>query len=65
MSANVREVPDHQEVFSDPSRDQSLIFKLLEFKHDVVDNGSVAYGFFKTSLESRMLKEVWYAIISF
>ncbi|KAA0034408.1 putative ran guanine nucleotide release factor [Cucumis melo var. makuwa] len=41
--SNVRQVPDHQEVFVDPSRDESLIFELLDFKHDVGDNGSAVW----------------------
>ncbi|RDX91373.1 Ran guanine nucleotide release factor, partial [Mucuna pruriens] len=41
--SNIREVPDHQEVFADPSRDESLIFELLELKPDVADNGSAAW----------------------
>ena len=32
-----------QEAFADPSRDESLIFELLEFKHDVADNGSATW----------------------
>ncbi|XP_027361510.1 ran guanine nucleotide release factor isoform X2 [Abrus precatorius] len=32
-----------QEVFADPSRDESLIFELLELKSDVADNGSAAW----------------------
>ncbi|KAL2339183.1 hypothetical protein Fmac_013629 [Flemingia macrophylla] len=32
-----------QEVFADPSRDESLIFELLEFKPDVADNESAAW----------------------
>ncbi|XP_057448259.1 uncharacterized protein LOC130739843 [Lotus japonicus] len=43
--SNIRDVPDHQEVFVDPSRDESLIFELLDFKHDVADNGSAAWFF--------------------
>lgn len=27
----------------DPSRDESLIFELLDFKHDVGNNGSAAW----------------------
>jgi hypothetical protein len=27
----------------DPARDESLIFELLDFKHDVGDNGSAAW----------------------
>ncbi|KAL8143125.1 hypothetical protein V2J09_016157 [Rumex salicifolius] len=38
--SNIREVPDQQEVFVDPARDESLIFELLEYKHEVADNGS-------------------------
>ncbi|XP_020216664.1 ran guanine nucleotide release factor [Cajanus cajan] len=41
--SNIREVPNHQEVFVDPSRDESLIFELLELKPDVADNGSAAW----------------------
>ncbi|KAK9286536.1 hypothetical protein L1049_014934 [Liquidambar formosana] len=41
--SNVRQVPDHQEVFVDPARDESLIFELLDLKHDVADNGSAAW----------------------
>ncbi|GLT27842.1 hypothetical protein SLA2020_028130 [Shorea laevis] len=41
--SNIRQVPDHQEVFVDPARDESLIFELLDFKHDVGDNGSAAW----------------------
>lgn len=32
-----------QEVFVDPSRDESLIFELLDFKTEVVDNGSASW----------------------
>ncbi|KAF2302392.1 hypothetical protein GH714_036129 [Hevea brasiliensis] len=41
--SNVRQVPDHQEVFVDPARDESLIFELLDFKRDVGDNGSATW----------------------
>ncbi|XP_043720755.1 ran guanine nucleotide release factor-like [Telopea speciosissima] len=41
--SNIREVPDHQEVFVDPARDESMIFELLDFKHDVQDNRSIAW----------------------
>lgn len=30
-------------MFADPSRDESLIIELLEFKPDVADNGSAAW----------------------
>ncbi|EEF38202.1 ran guanine nucleotide release factor [Ricinus communis] len=41
--SNIRQVPDHQEVFVDPARDESLIFELLDFKHDIGDNGSATW----------------------
>lgn len=41
--SNVREVPDHQEAFADPSRDESLIVELLDLKEDVVDEGSAEW----------------------
>ncbi|GAV80289.1 Mog1 domain-containing protein [Cephalotus follicularis] len=41
--SNLRQVPDHQEVFVDPARDESLIFELLDYKHDIGDNGSAAW----------------------
>lgn len=41
--SNVRQVPDHQEVFVDPARDESLIFELLDLKTDVPDQGSAAW----------------------
>ncbi|KAJ0677627.1 putative ran-interacting Mog1 protein [Helianthus annuus] len=41
--SNIREVPDHQEVFVDPARDESLIIELLEMKHDVPDDGSATW----------------------
>lgn len=37
-------------MFADPSRDESLIFELLEFKPDVADNGSA--GWFLQDLAS-------------
>ncbi|KAF3519533.1 hypothetical protein DY000_02063464 [Brassica cretica] len=42
-ASNIRQVPDHQEVFVDPSRDESLIFELLDFKADVGDVGSASW----------------------
>ena len=30
-------------MFADPSRDESLIFELLELKHDVADSGSAVW----------------------
>ncbi|GAA0150434.1 hypothetical protein LIER_09379 [Lithospermum erythrorhizon] len=41
--SNIRHVPDHQEVFVDPTRDESLIFELLDLKTDVADEGSAAW----------------------
>ncbi|XP_021890626.1 probable ran guanine nucleotide release factor isoform X2 [Carica papaya] len=41
--SDIRQVPDHQEVFVDPARDESLIFELLDLKHDVGDNGSATW----------------------
>ncbi|WOL02220.1 putative ran guanine nucleotide release factor [Canna indica] len=41
--SNIREVPDHQEVFADPQRDESLIFELLDLKHDVEDSSSAVW----------------------
>lgn len=41
--SNIRQVPDHQEVFVDPARDESLIIELLDFKHQVADNGSAVW----------------------
>ncbi|AES96655.2 putative ran-interacting Mog1 protein [Medicago truncatula] len=41
--SDIRQVPDHQEVFADPSRDESLIVELLEFKPDIADDGSAAW----------------------
>ncbi|KAM7464526.1 hypothetical protein LguiA_032647 [Lonicera macranthoides] len=41
--SDVRQVPDHQEVFVDPGRDESLIIELLDFKVDVADHGSATW----------------------
>ncbi|OIT36591.1 PREDICTED: ran guanine nucleotide release factor-like [Nicotiana attenuata] len=41
--SNVRQVPDHQEVFVDPARDESLIIELLDLKVDVADSGSATW----------------------
>ncbi|KAI3730779.1 hypothetical protein L1987_61956 [Smallanthus sonchifolius] len=41
--SNIRQVPDHQEVFVDPARDESLIIELLEMKHELADNGSATW----------------------
>lgn len=43
--SDVRQVPDHQEAFVDAGRDESLIFELLDMKHDVADNGSATWFF--------------------
>lgn len=34
---------DEQEVFGDPSRDESLIFELLDLKTNVADDGSATW----------------------
>ncbi|KAJ0988327.1 hypothetical protein J5N97_006683 [Dioscorea zingiberensis] len=39
----IRDVPDHQEVFADPARDESLIFELLDLKHNVGDTNSATW----------------------
>ncbi|XAR56015.1 hypothetical protein NMG60_11036288 [Bertholletia excelsa] len=41
--SEIRQVPDHQEAFVDPARDESLIFELLDLKPDVADNGSATW----------------------
>ncbi|KAF3439442.1 hypothetical protein FNV43_RR17720 [Rhamnella rubrinervis] len=41
--SDIRQVPDHQEVFGDPARDESLIFELLDLKQDVGDDGSATW----------------------
>ncbi|XP_057950178.1 uncharacterized protein LOC131145111 [Malania oleifera] len=43
--SNIRQVPDHQEAFADPARDESLIFELLDLKRDVSDNESAVWFF--------------------
>ncbi|KAI3788742.1 hypothetical protein L2E82_01515 [Cichorium intybus] len=51
--SNIREVPHHQEVFVDPACDESLIFELLELKHDVADNGSATWFLQDLARDSR------------
>ncbi|KAL5731393.1 hypothetical protein ACHQM5_004126 [Ranunculus cassubicifolius] len=41
--SNIRQVPDHQEAFTDPTRDETLIFELLDLKHDVNDSSSATW----------------------
>ncbi|KAJ4787616.1 Ran guanine nucleotide release factor [Rhynchospora pubera] len=41
--SSIREVPDHQEVFVDPSRDESLIIELLDLKNEVEDHESATW----------------------
>ncbi|WCJ22058.1 Mog1/PsbP/DUF1795-like photosystem II reaction center PsbP family protein [Euphorbia peplus] len=41
--SDIRQVPDHQEAFTDPARDESLIFELLDFKNEVGDTTSAAW----------------------
>ncbi|OWM89560.1 ran guanine nucleotide release factor [Punica granatum] len=41
--SKIRDVPDNQEVVVDPSRDESLIFELLDMKHELPDDQSAAW----------------------
>ncbi|CAK9183745.1 unnamed protein product [Ilex paraguariensis] len=41
--SDIRQVPDHQEAFVDPARDESLIIEILDLKLDVADNGSATW----------------------
>ncbi|CAN6446273.1 unnamed protein product [Victoria cruziana] len=41
--SSIRDVPDHQEVFADSSRDESLLFELLDLKNDVGDSESAIW----------------------
>jgi hypothetical protein len=41
--SNIRDVPDHQEVFVDPARDESLIIELLDLKSEVDDAGGALW----------------------
>ncbi|KAK1284555.1 hypothetical protein QJS10_CPB21g00673 [Acorus calamus] len=41
--SDIRQVPDHQEVFADPGRDESMLFELLDLKSDVGDFESAAW----------------------
>ncbi|KAL2494812.1 Mog1/PsbP/DUF1795-like photosystem II reaction center PsbP family protein [Forsythia ovata] len=41
--STIRQVPDHQEVFVDPARDESLIFELIDLKANVPDEGSASW----------------------
>lgn len=41
--SDVREVPNNQEVFQDPARDESFIIELLELKENVTDVGSARW----------------------
>lgn len=56
-------------MFADPSRDESLIFELLEFKPDVADNGSA--GWFLQDLASEqdaegsvVCRSLWFWFVS-
>ncbi|GLT98406.1 hypothetical protein SLE2022_159120 [Rubroshorea leprosula] len=41
--SNIHQVPDHQEVFVDPARDESVIVELLDHKPAIGDNASAAW----------------------
>ncbi|PNX94136.1 ran guanine nucleotide release factor-like protein, partial [Trifolium pratense] len=43
LSLTLSSLCDRQEVFVDPSRDESLIVELLEYKPDIADNGSATW----------------------
>ncbi|KAG9451253.1 hypothetical protein H6P81_011218 [Aristolochia fimbriata] len=41
--STIRDVPNNQEAFADPNRDESIIFELLDLKNDVHDAGSAVW----------------------
>ncbi|KAI3947446.1 hypothetical protein MKW92_035077 [Papaver armeniacum] len=41
--SDVRQVPDHQEAYVDPARDESIVIELLDLKHDVRGNGGAVW----------------------
>ena len=41
--SSIMQVPDHHEVFVGPARDESLIFELLDYKHEVRDDRSAIW----------------------
>ncbi|KAJ4794179.1 Ran guanine nucleotide release factor [Rhynchospora pubera] len=49
--SNIRQVPDHQEVFVDPTRDESLIVELLDLKIEVADHESATWFLRDLALE--------------
>ena len=52
-----RPVPDHQEVFSDPSVDQALVVELLEHSGDVPDGEGAARFYFEDLAEQNEAAE--------
>lgn len=52
-----RPVPDHQEVFSDPSRDQALVVEVLEHSEGVPDGEEAARFYFNDLLEQNEASE--------
>lgn len=45
FSSDFRQVPDNQEVFSDPARDQSVIIELLQYEPTIGDDQIAQYHF--------------------
>jgi hypothetical protein len=45
FSSDFRQVPDNQEVFSDPARDQSVIIELLQYEPTISDDQIAQYHF--------------------
>lgn len=41
--SSIRDVPDYQEVYTDPNRDESIIVELLEFEQNVADDQSALW----------------------
>lgn len=52
-----RPVPDHQEVFSDPSVDQALVIEILEHSADVPDGEGAARFYFDDLVEQNEASE--------
>ena len=52
-----RPVPDHQEVLSDPSRDQALVIEVLEHSADVPDGEEAARFYFNDLVEQNEASE--------
>lgn len=55
--ALARPVPDHQEVFADPSSDQALVIEVLEHASDVPDGEGAARFYFEDLVEQNEASE--------